>query len=342
VPPAARDEVYRTYWWFASERQRIFDKRARGEPDPWTEDPILSTYKFCNTFRASDRVSQFLIREVIYGPDSSRLSGEDMLLRIVLFRLFSRETTWRIIQDELGPLTVASFDPERLDRRLEDELAAGRPIYTHAFILCANKAFGHERKHRNHLALLEAMLKQRALHRSLARAQTLKTVYETLLAYPLLGPFMAYQLAIDLNYSELLDLSEDEFTVAGPGAERGIRKVFADVGGLSNQKLIRWMVDHQDEECERLGIARPLLYGRPLHAIDCQGLFCEVDKYSRVAFPHLRSNRKAIKAAFKASPEPLPLFYPPKWQLNDKLPSHAPHTAQADELDQQRLFALAS
>jgi len=342
VPPVARDEVYRTYWWFASERQRIFDKRAQGEPDPWTEDHILSTYKFCNTFRASDRVSQFLIREVIYGPDSPRLSSEDMLLRIVLFRLFSRETTWRIIEDELGPLTVASFDPERLDRRLEDELAAGRPIYTHAFILCANKAFGHDRKHRNHLALLETMLRDASLHQALARARTLQTVYETLLAYPLLGPFMAYQLAIDLNYSELLDLSEDEFTVAGPGAERGIRKVFADRGGLRSEELIRWMVDHQDEECERLAITAPSLYGRRLHAIDCQGLFCEVDKYSRVAFPHLRSNRKAIKATFKASLEPLTLFYPPKWQLNHKLPSQDPRTAQTEEPDQQQLFALAS
>jgi alpha-glutamyl/putrescinyl thymine pyrophosphorylase clade 1 len=339
VPPGARDEVYRTYWWFASERQHIFEKRARREPDPWTEDQILSTYKFCNTFRASDRVSQFLIREVIYGPGTGTLSGEDLLFRIVLFRLFSRESTWRLVEDELGALTVKSFDADRLDRRFENELAAGRPLYTHAFILCANKAFGYDRKHRNHFALLETMLHERALYRQLARARSLRAVYEALRGYPLLGPFMAYQLAIDLNYSELIDFSEDEFTVAGPGAERGIRKVFADRGGLGSEKLIRWMVDHQQDECDRLGITPPALYGRPLQAIDCQGLFCEVDKYSRVAFPHLRSNRKAIKATFTPSREPLPLFYPPKWQLNDKLPTA---TTAHPHHNQEQLFALVS
>lgn len=339
MPPVAREEVYRTYWWFASERQRIFDKRARREEPPWTDNTILSTYKFCNTFRASDRVSQFLIREVIYGNEA--VSVEDMLLRIVLFRLFSRESTWQIIEDEVGPLRVASFDPDRLDSRLERELAAGRPIYTHAFILCANKAFGHDRKHRNHFALLETMLKERRLFRELAHARSLKDVYEALRAYPLLGPFMAYQLAIDLNYSDLIDFCENDFTVAGPGAERGITKVFTDRGGLSNEKLIQWMVEHQDSECERLGITPPSLFAhRPLHAIDCQGLFCEVDKYSRVAFPHLQSNRKAIKATFTASPQPLPLFYPPKWELNDKLPTSA--EPPRDEHNQQPLFALAS
>ena len=34
----------------------------------------------------------------------------------------------------------------------------------------------------------------------------------------MIGPFMGYQLAIDLNYSEHLEFSEDEFTMPGPGA----------------------------------------------------------------------------------------------------------------------------
>lgn len=330
----AREDVYRTYWWFASERQRIFLSRAAGASMPWTDDPILASYKFCNAFRASDRVSQFLIREVIYGhPD---LTAEDLVLRIVLFRLFSRESTWRALEDELGPVRVHSFDFARADQRLEAELAAGRPIYTHAFILCANKAFGHDRKHRNHLALVESMIRGRALVRELARACSLGDVYDALHAYPLLGPFMAYQLAVDLNYGELVDFSEDEFTVAGPGAQRGIRKVFADPRGRRNEEIIQWMVDNQETECERLGITPPSLFGRRLQAIDCQGLFCEVDKYSRVAFPDLRSNRKRIKTTFAPTPEPLPLFYPPKWGINDRLAGNGSAPGQ------QPLFSLAS
>src|SRR5207237_6795227 len=58
--------VYETYWRFAFERQEIFLKRARGEAPPWTHDPILQKYKFTNVYRACDRVSQYLIQEVIY------------------------------------------------------------------------------------------------------------------------------------------------------------------------------------------------------------------------------------------------------------------------------------
>lgn len=309
-----RPEVYETFWRFASERQRIFESRVAGEPGPWTDDPILRTYKFCNAFRASDRVSQALIRDVIYGVDG--LAEEDTALRIVLFRLFSHERTWGLIDSASETLTAASFNANKLGDLLDREIGSGNRIYTSAFILCANAAFGHARKHRNHLALLEVMKTDRRLWRELANAQSLEAVYLTLRDYPLLGPFMAYQLAIDLNYSEVIDFSENDFTVPGPGALRGIKKVFADCGGASHADVIKWMVEQQEDACDALGVSPPSLFGRPLQAIDVQNLFCEVDKYCRVAFPQLASNRTRIKSTFKASPDALELFYPPKWGLD--------------------------
>jgi len=130
---------------------------------------------------------------------------------------------------------------------------------------------------------------------------------------------MAYQLAIDLNYSELLDFSENDFVVAGPGAERGINKCFSDTGGKDLSYIIHWMADNQEKEFERLGLKFKSLWGRPLHAIDCQNLFCEVDKYSRVAFPELKSNRKRIKAKFNANTTKIEYFYPPKWNINKQV-----------------------
>jgi hypothetical protein len=50
-------------------------------------------------------------------------------------------------------------------------------------------------------------------------------------------------------------------------------------------------------------------------------LFCETDKYCREAAPELASARKRIKARFTPAPEPIRLFFPPKWGINDKLPS---------------------
>jgi hypothetical protein len=38
--------VFESYWRFAAERQRIFEKRLAGYPPPWTADPILNAHKF--------------------------------------------------------------------------------------------------------------------------------------------------------------------------------------------------------------------------------------------------------------------------------------------------------
>ena len=57
-----RQEVYDLYWYFACERQNIFWKKINGEPAPWTDDKILQEYKFCNSYRVNDRVSQYLLK----------------------------------------------------------------------------------------------------------------------------------------------------------------------------------------------------------------------------------------------------------------------------------------
>lgn len=309
-----RSEVTQAFWELAAERQNIFFRRLAGEPAPWTQDEILQRYKFCNAYRASDRVSQYLLREVIYGPRP--YSDADQLFRIVLFRLFSRESTWELLEDSIGDIRSETYNTARYANVLDAAASDGRTLYTGAFILCANRAFGFERKHQNHLALLELMFRPGALPAAVARAHSLGELYAALMQYPLIGPFMAYQLAIDINYSELCDFDEDEFTVAGPGAERGIAKCFRDLGGATREQVIHWMTDHQEEEFDRHGVPFETLWGRRLHAIDIQNLFCELDKYARVRFPDLKSNRSRIKSRFAASgvlPRP---FYPPKWNVS--------------------------
>ena len=54
-----------TYWQFATERQDMFFHRLHGDGFV-TDDPILKSFKFTNAYRASDRVSQYLIKRVAY------------------------------------------------------------------------------------------------------------------------------------------------------------------------------------------------------------------------------------------------------------------------------------
>lgn len=311
----SRESVYRAYWELAANRQRVFFARLKGEARPWTTDPILDQYKFCCAYRASDRVSQYLIREVVYGGGAWQT--EDVVFRILLFKIFNKIETWEYLTGQLGEIRYNGFDYPRCGDLLEQYQRQGNPIYNHAYMSCATKAFGFSQKHRNHLGLIEKMNHKDRIAGKIRNSKTLEDVFLLLRRYPLIGNFMAYQLAIDLNYSEVINFSENDFTIVGPGSERGIRKCFESTGGLTFTEVIHWMTENQDREFERLEIDFENLWGRKLHAIDCQGLFCETDKYCRVRFPELKSNRKKIKSRYTPTVKPMAYFYPPKWRIND-------------------------
>ena len=103
-----RQEVYDLYWYFACERQNIFIKKLNGEPAPWTKDLILQEYKFCNSYRVNDRVSQYLLKNVIYNGKS--YSDEDMLFRILLFKLFNKESTWELLLNNFEDINLKNFN----------------------------------------------------------------------------------------------------------------------------------------------------------------------------------------------------------------------------------------
>jgi hypothetical protein len=309
-----RPALFDAYWRFAASRQSIFERRWAGLPAPWTDDPILGQYKFCNTFRAADRVTQYLLSEVIYRSDRRDLPAEDVFCRIVLFRLFSKPETWEVLDTPERPLTAASLDPERQAEDLA-RLKEHQAIYTSAFILAPpTKSLGS--KHSHHLRLVKQMFSPGGLGVTLAKARSLRQIVEALLEWPTIGPFLAYQIAIDLNYSPHLAFSENDFTLPGPGAQRGLQKVFTDQRGRSPELLILDMVDEQELHLSRLGLNFNGLFGRPLHAIDCQGLFCEIDKYSRVAFPELKSARVRIKQTFQPTGSLPALVFPERWNLS--------------------------
>ena len=311
--------VYDTYWRFAAERQRAFFRRLANEA-PYTADPILGHHRFTNAYRAADRVSQYLVRNVIY--EGSITCVDDVFFRTVLFRVFNRIDTWRDLSRSVGPITWAGYDFTRYDDLLTTALSRGRRIYSAAYIMPSRSGkLDSRRKHRNHLRMIEMMMAA-SLPERLRDARSAETAFNLLREFPLIGDFLAYQLLTDLNYSPLLSFSEMDFVVAGPGALSGIRKCFSDTGGLPAADLIRLVAESQCDEFERREIEFESLWGRPLQLIDCQNLFCEVDKYARVAHPEFTGprGRSRIKQRYKPDDAPLRVWFPPKWNLNDRIP----------------------
>lgn len=309
--------VFDTYWRFAAARQAIYEARLAGAPPPWTDDPVMQTFRFTNVFRAADRVSQFLIGDVVYDREHD---ADDLVFRTLLFKLFNRIGTWQALERAVGSVSWRSFDLPRYAEAL-DEVSARGPIYSPAYVIPPPR-LGAARKHHNHLRLLQMMMENGLVDRVRGAGQ-LSEIYESLISYPSVGRFLGFQFAIDLNYSPLTSFDEDEFVIAGPGAIDGIRKCFGPEAAGREEAVIHCVVDRQEEEFERLGLEFGGLFGRRLHLIDAQNLFCEVDKYARVFHPEARgrSGRSRIKQRYHPVAAPMPAVFPPKWQLPVKLES---------------------
>jgi hypothetical protein len=320
--------VFATYWKFAVERQEVFFRRLFGDEEPWSSDPVLQQYKFTNAYRAADRVSQFLIRSVIYKGSAD---PRDTFFRIILFKFFNRIDTWELLMKHFGEVSLSSYSFEAYNEVMTGALAAGRRLYSAAYIMPSGGPNSpYARKHQMHLRLLEQMT-QDELAMRIVECSSMSKAFALLRAYPTIGDFLAYQYVTDLNYSNLTDFNEMEFVVPGPGALDGIRKCFTDLGGLSEAEVIKFIAERQDECLAALGLRFPTLWGRRLQLIDCQNLFCEVDKYARIVHPEFsgRTGRTRIKQKLQPSANKLELWFPPKWGINGflhKPPEYVPHS----------------
>lgn len=308
--------VFDTYWKFACRRQEAFFARLSYPCGPWTEDPILKAYKFTNAYRASDRVSQYLIKNVIY---SQKWSVKDTVFRTLLFKIFNKIETWELLESQFGEVSIESFDVSKYDKVLSRAMQAGGAIYSAAYIMPSgpkSKCAGL-RKHQFHLSLLQSLLNDGFVERLLA-CVSMEQAYKEILKIESFGKFLSYQFVTDLNYSNVMNFSETEFVVPGPGALDGIKKCFITLGDYNEQDVIKMVMNEQEHHFERLGENFKFLWGRKLQLIDCQNLFCEVDKYSRVAHPDIEgiSGRTRIKQKFKPRSREISVWYPPKWRIN--------------------------
>jgi hypothetical protein len=127
--------VFDSYWRFAAERQAIFFRRLAGASAPWTEDRILPSHRFTNAYRASDRVSQYLINNVI---PAGMQTPQELFFRIILFKLFNQISTWRSLTSALGEITYADCSFHRYNEVLTDLYNRGQCIYSAAYIMPAS------------------------------------------------------------------------------------------------------------------------------------------------------------------------------------------------------------
>lgn len=249
-----------------SERQRIYNAKQRGAKKPWTKDPILQQYRFCNVYREQDAVTKW-ISDNWRTPNAQH---PDLWFAMVIARLFNKPET-------LGALGFPyTFRPAPFVKKLK---SLPPPIFNGAYIVSTNGIAMNKVDY-----LVDRVLKPLWAARAYIRPthdDTLGSFHARLTEYDGIGSFIGAQVVADLKYVMPLKFAPDWWSWAssGPGSRRGLNRV---CGRPYTQS---WSEKEWAAALHELQTAmEPLMRAADLpllHAQDLQNCLCEFDKYER-------------------------------------------------------------
>lgn len=279
------------FFGFMTERERIRLRREAGSPPPWTEDPILSAYKFTNVHRHHDRTSRELIEDFYSYQQASGYEREDVLLNCTLFRYFGTIEFARAI----GWQNSVLFCPERVKSIAKARLEEGLRVFTGAYVI-TNQGISAPKQ--NVVVdyfiggLIKAMPGLIKVVEDTGRWEDLIACMRGIVGFGGTG-FMAKEVVLDTMYTGFWGpVNGDGFsfpadwwfyTPVGPGALRGAARVLGrddpkasgfKVTEKHASSVIRDLYDFQ-------GDYWPKKWAK-LAPHDIQFQLCEFDKYERV------------------------------------------------------------
>lgn len=270
--------MFEDFFEYARKRHQIYIDRKAGKPYPWTTDPILLEYRFCNVYRELDTTTQWF-RENVREP--LRHSPE-ALFATVAFRWFNKTETGKVMKEWLLG-GAANWDKAKVYQTLRHL----KPIVTGSYIIKTPDGMD---KLSGVLWCIDQIGKDcNFIARNAKDKLTQENVWELLKEYPFLGDFMAYEIVTDLTHTDILHKAGDIMTWAnpGPGAARGYSRIlgreptYFNRGSRQDRKLlIEGMQDILKESPDTCFNGSP---DWPLWTMrEVEHTLCEFDKYSRV------------------------------------------------------------
>lgn len=260
---------------FIKERHAIYERRQQGLPKPWTTDPILQNYRFCNVYRELDTQTKWFAE---YWREPN-MWDQDLWFASLVFRLVN----WYPSCLEIG--YPVPWDPDVFVQTLRNRKAQGKQLYSGAYMISTH---GVRQEKAEYLAgSLSLIWKDRKKIRPIP-GQTLNAFHQRLMGCFDIGSFLAAQVIADIKYVPDLMNAPDWFTFAasGPGSRRGMNRILSTSVGIPIATNSKWKEDVWKMWLDRLHekISDTIEdTGMPaLHAQDLQNCLCEFDKYERV------------------------------------------------------------
>ena len=258
-----------TYWIEERERIRHLKEELKQDP-PWTEDPILKEFKFCQVFREDDRTTRWFrthMREPLRN-------SPDVFMATIAFRFFNLIETGRTLLD--NNLHIEWDRPKAIE-----EIKKNPKWITGAYIVKSpnrmDKVTGVTECVSHLWDDRENIIKQ------LESFTTLEEAWKFLMQYPYIGPFVSYEMVTDLRHTYLLENATDicSWGNPGPGAMRGLNRLTGRPLEFCKRSW-DWhseMLDLYDWCSQKLDLSK-LNY--PFEMREVEGGLCEFDKYSRI------------------------------------------------------------
>jgi alpha-glutamyl/putrescinyl thymine pyrophosphorylase clade 1 len=255
------------------ERESIRMNRAVGKQKPWTKNPILQQYRFCNVRRMDDKVSVWLM-DHWYSKHSD---PHTLLIAAALARLINWPETLSYVT---GGVKFDVWDMKAVLQRLLEWQSKGNKVFTGAYII--NGARGGSK-------IIQVVENINAIHVAdlklpMIVSSSMQSTWTNLITMMGIGSFMAGQIVADLRHTRAMRNPADAATWApmGPGSRRGMRRLMGlPARGPMNrnqfEKLLPEVIKAVHRECY------DIFEDRGLEAMDIQNCLCEFDKYVRVA-----------------------------------------------------------
>jgi 5-hmdU DNA kinase-like protein len=247
---------------FVTERENVRIKKERGEARPYTSDPILQTYHFCNVRRADDRVTRWI------GEWAPSAKNEAAWFWFVVARWFNEPQTL----ENLTPALENGWDWHKALSILKQMERRGEKIFRASYII--NSAFMPGTK--KYEAVVKGILNPLAKHPPAIAYHCLEKCHTNLMEYMGMGSFMAGQVVADWETFDVVR-GKDVYTWAplGPGSKRGLQWI------TGFNKINQEMAVHLMQKLRGHLISDNAGLGRSLTLHDVQNCLCEMAKYVR-------------------------------------------------------------
>lgn len=257
---------------FIQERECIRLKKEAGEPLPWTDDPVLGSYRFTNVNREHDRVTQW-IAEHWRTPHAE---DPDLWFAMTAARHVNLPSTL------VGMGYPVPWEPEAFIYAIRARMMQRMPAYNVAYMIRAAKGAGWSDKAEYLAKAVLGPLWERREELRPRAGEWLEDFYSRLLGAYGIGTFIAAQVVADVKYVPPLVFASDwaMFVAPGPGSRRGLNWV------LGREPSAPWKDADWKEAFKVLYVKEllPLMDDGELPWLDAQNVqncLCEFSKYMK-------------------------------------------------------------